>query len=140
MIERDRVVSGNLRPFMPMALGANVEYSLGSWLSGSQRMTPSPRVQPLLMTARKSSLSTSAVSASSMIKQGAHFVMLRKSAGPLMETFGNPHHTKKLMTLSKVVLPESFSAEVANNIGLWVASVSCWCSHEKTIHSATATT
>src|ERR1700730_14771480 len=103
-------------------------------------MTLSPRVQPELMTDRKSSLWINTLSASSRTKDGAHFSIERNSAGPLIETLGTERHARKLTTLSSVVLPLSFSGEVTKRIGECVTTSSYSCSHVNMIHSATAIT
>ena len=135
--QRLSVAGGSLRPIIPIAFGQNVLYGRGSWVSGSQRMMQSPRVQPLLTTSLRSSLLTKAVSASSIEIVGAHFAIERKSAAPVIETLDNPLRTRKLISLSSVVLPLFGSGDVTNRTGLCTAI--CSCSHVSTTQSATTT-
>src|SRR5262245_59489350 len=102
-------------------------------------MVPWPRVHPLLMTLRRSAFLASASSASSMMKEGCHFVIERNSAAPLISTLCNERHAKKFKTPSNVVLPLLGSTDVTSKIGLCVTTLDCSCSHENTIHSVTAT-
>ena len=73
----DKMVSGAFVPLLAIALGQKVENLRGSLVSGSHRTTPCPRVQPLLMTWRRSGLFTNASSHSSITKDGCHFSIER---------------------------------------------------------------
>ena len=71
-MHRDKVVSGNLRPFMPSAFGQKVGNACGVLSSPMQRGTTAPRVHPELTTARSGSLLTRITSASSTMMVGCH--------------------------------------------------------------------
>src|SRR5215467_5776795 len=116
-IARDRIVSGAFVPLPAIVLGQKVENFRGSLVSGSHRTTPWPRVHPLLITWRRSGLSTNASSASSMTNVGCHLSIERYRAAALIPTLKSERRTIKLTTPIKVDLPESRSAEVTNKIG-----------------------
>src|SRR5215470_13454400 len=116
MTQRLRVVSGSLRPFMPMIFAAHVEYTHGSFVSGSQRTAPSSRGHPELTTALRSSFSTKTESASSITNVGPHFVMDRNSDGPLIDGVARDRRARKRSTGSNVDLPLPASGEVTSSI------------------------
>ena len=117
-IERLSVVSGSWSPFMPSAFGPKVENDSGSWVSGWQRITVWPRVHPELKTLRRSAFFVMSSSASSIAKVGCHLAIDRNSAAPEISTLFNARRTRKEMTPSSVLLPESRSTERASKVGL----------------------
>src|SRR5262245_45587235 len=76
-MERGNVVSGLRTTFLPTAFGPNVSKNSGRLVSGLQRGTPAPFVQPALITDLSSGLVLNSASVSSRMTVGRHASIMR---------------------------------------------------------------